>query len=118
MHVHHQPEIRDAHLREGLVAQNAGVVDEDIDAAPGRHHAFDHGRDTSLVGDRRGRCNRFSASRNDFIGNARCGCLIHIVDDDLGALSRQQQRMSSTQPATSARNDRDPRFQLHRISRH
>ena len=34
MHVDHQAEIVQRHLRERLVAQDAGVVDEDVDATP------------------------------------------------------------------------------------
>ena len=35
MHVEHEAEIGERHLGEPLVAQDAGVVDEDVDPAPG-----------------------------------------------------------------------------------
>jgi hypothetical protein len=50
--VDHQPEVVEAHLGEALVAQDAGVVDQDVDPAPARHDLIDHRGDGGLVGDR------------------------------------------------------------------
>ncbi len=113
MNIQHQAEVREAHLGEGLVAQNAGVVDENVDAAPVRHHAADHGRDRRLVGDRRGHRKRLAARRDDFIGDASCGRRIHVVYDDLRAIPRQQQRMRTAQSTARSSNDRDARLQSH-----
>jgi hypothetical protein len=53
VHVHHQPEILQRHLGEALVAQDAGVVDQDVDPAPGVHGLLHHGLHGRKVGDRR-----------------------------------------------------------------
>jgi hypothetical protein len=47
--VDHQFEVRDLHLGEGLVAQDAGVGDQDVDAAPLVHVLADHQRHAGVV---------------------------------------------------------------------
>ena len=51
MHVHHRVEVVHLHLGEALVAQDAGVGDQDVDAAPGVHRLLDHMLDAGIVGD-------------------------------------------------------------------
>ena len=55
MDVDHQPKVIEAHLCEALVAQDAGVVDEDVDAPPVRRACGYHRGDRGLVGHRRAR---------------------------------------------------------------
>ena len=51
VHVEDELEIRHLHLGEGLVAQHAGVVDEDVDAPPHLFGARNHRGDLLEIGD-------------------------------------------------------------------
>ncbi|MNE45914.1 hypothetical protein D3C80_1402290 [compost metagenome] len=63
--VHDQAEISQLHLGETLVAQDAGVVHQDVDPAPAGHDLGDHGVDRRSVGDGSGVGHGLAAGRND-----------------------------------------------------
>ena len=50
-----------------LVAQDAGVGDQDVDAAPGVHGVLDHLGDAGVVGHRRAVGDGFAAERLDLL---------------------------------------------------
>ena len=116
MHVENQPEVCDLHLGESLVAQDAGVVDEDVDAAPLFHGAAHHVGDALFVGDAAGRGHGFAAGRldlgDDLVGGFRRAArtvarAAEIVDDDLGAARGERQRMRATEAIAGAGDDGD-----------
>ena len=52
MHVNHGVPFRIGHVFEGSIAQNAGIVDQNVQAAEVVYGALDHGRCGFVVGDR------------------------------------------------------------------
>jgi hypothetical protein len=91
VHVHHQAEVVERHLGEGLVAQHARVVDEDVDAAPfadgARHHRL-HLREighVAAVGDGQ------AAGTHDLVGDRAprraFGCARHVVHHHARAMA-------------------------------
>ena len=105
MHIDYQPEILHRHLRKCLIAQQAGVVDEDIDPTPAFHGCGNHCVNLVLIGDIGADRQRLAASCGDFVGDIRRIRFIQFVDDDFGAARRQCQRMSTAQAAARAGND-------------
>jgi len=115
VHLHHQPELVERHLREGLVAQHAGVADEDVDASPiadrPRHQCL-HLReigDVAAVGD------GLPARARDLVDDTsarrtrlRSG---HIVDHHPRAVTRERQRMGTAQTGARAGDDGHAAFQ-------
>jgi hypothetical protein len=103
-----------AHLLEAGVAQDAGVVDDDVDALPRVERTLDDLRpvlDRVVVGHglaaggldlldhRVGRGRRLAAAR---VAAAQ------IVHDDLGAAGREQQGMGAAEAVAGAGDDGDP----------
>ncbi|MNS93004.1 hypothetical protein D3C72_1271550 [compost metagenome] len=113
--VHHQAEIGQIHLGERLVAQDAGVVHQDVDPAPAGHDLGDHGLDRRLVGDRGRIGHGFAAGGLDFghhslgrrgrSARAVAGAA-QIVDHHPGAARRQGQGVFAAQSAARARYNR------------
>ena len=95
------------HLGEAPVAQNACVVDEDVDTAPSSHCTGDHFADPRLIGHGSGKSDRLAAGLSDLARNLLGSAGIHVVDKDFRAQSGQHQSMGSTQPAAGAGNDRN-----------
>ena len=114
MHIHHEAEVVHAHLGKALVAQNAGVVDQHIHAAPGVDGLLHHGFHRGKVG-HRGRIGQGLAARSTnlihhLLRRACCTtAAIHstaqVIDQHLGAAGRQGQRMLTPQAATCTRDD-------------
>ncbi|MNS91423.1 hypothetical protein D3C72_1255150 [compost metagenome] len=113
--VHHQAEIGQIHLGERLVAQDAGVVHQDVDPAPAGHDLGDHGVDRRSVGDGSGVGHGLAARRRDLSndGLSRRGRFARavtgaaqVVDHHLGAPRRQGQGVFAAQAAARARHDR------------
>jgi hypothetical protein len=114
-----------AHLLERDVAEDAGVVDEDVDLAEGVDGGLDDGvavLDRVVVGDR-GAAGGLDLVDDLVGGRARLAlageAAAEIVDDDLGAARREEQRVGAPQSATGAGDDRDlaiePQFLAHRM---
>ena len=85
MHAEHEFEIRHLHLGEGLVAQHAGVVDEDVDVAPQPFGACNHLGDLFEIRDvGRVRDRRPAVSANFFhdLHGIVEGSPSDIIDDD------------------------------------
>jgi hypothetical protein len=102
-----------AHLRVGDIAEDAGVVDDDVDTAEGVEgalHDLVAVLDGVIVGDR-GAAGGLDLV-DDLVGGRRRLALAgeaaaEVVDDDLGAARRQEQRVGAAQAAAGARDDRD-----------
>ncbi len=104
------------HLRQGLVAQDAGVVDEDVGLAESVESAL---QDALAAGDggdvvvvRHGG----AAGRSNLLDDGICHVLAgpravsttpEIVDDHGGAGARQRERMLAADAAACTRHDRD-----------
>ena len=69
MHPQDEFEIRHVHLGEGLVAQDPGVVDENVDPAPVPLRALRHFGDLREVGDVRRIGDRFAAQGADLVND-------------------------------------------------
>ena len=128
MHLHHRLEIIDAHLVEEAVAQDAGIVDDAVDAPEAldglAHDAFGGGGigDAGAIGD------GLATGGADGIHHLMSGLLIlaraigaaaQIVDHDPGALGGGQQRDLAPDPAARPGDDDDFALQRtvgHRVS--
>ena len=123
MDVHDEAEIVQLHLGEGLVAQDAGVVDQDVDPAPFRHRRPDHGLDSGEIGDRGGIGHGLAAGGHDFghdgLGRGRGSARTiasapQIIDDHLCAAFGQGEGVFTPQPAAGPRHDRHAPVKSHR----
>ena len=106
MDVDHQPEIVEAHLGEALVAQDAGIVDEDVDAAPVVQRAADHRGDAASSVTDAANGDRDPACRVDLRRDGVGRLARQVVDDDPRALAREEQRVLAAEAAARARDDR------------
>ena len=70
VHVHHQLKVGDVHLGKGLVTQDAGVVDQNVDPAPGGHSLRHHGLHRGEIG-YRGAVGQSLATRSPDFGHHR-----------------------------------------------
>jgi hypothetical protein len=73
VHVEHRAEIGQRRLGETGVAQDAGIVDEDVDAAPALDHGCDHVRNLLGIGDACAMRHRLATRLPDFCGHALSG---------------------------------------------
>jgi len=108
VHVQHQAEIRQVHLGKGLVAQDACIVDQNVDTAPGVDGLLHHGLHSLIVGHRGAIGQGLAASGTNLVHHGlgrthRTAAAVHlaaqIVDQHLGAARGQQQGMFATQSA-------------------
>ena len=102
------------HVLERLVAQDAGVVDRDVELAELVHRALDHRPGGIAVGDRAVVGDRPAAGVADLLGHlvghrgagARAVARsAQVVDHDRGAFLRQEQRVRAAQTAACACNE-------------
>jgi hypothetical protein len=93
------------------VAQDTGVVDENVDAAEGVERRLDDQIGVLRLGDRQGAGDRPAAGACDLldhglrrtgIGAGALQARADVVDHDPRAFLRQQQRDASADPATGA----------------
>ena len=116
MHLDDGLEGVDAHAVEDRVAQNAGVVDHAIELAEGIDRGFDDSAGGDGLGDGFEIGNRNAAALldflRDFLGRRRTrsrtvGGDAGIVDHDLGAFRRAEQRDLAPDAAARAGDDDD-----------
>ena len=101
------------HLLERRVAEDAGVVDDDVDALPRVERALDDLRavlDRVVVGD--GLAARGLDLLDDLVGRggrlaAARVAAAEVVDDDLRAARREEQRVRAAEAVAGARDDGD-----------
>ncbi len=115
MHLDHPVPIRFARLGEGLVTQDAGIVDEDIGAAEMLDGVVEHRlpalkrRDVGAVGDRAaavGLDRVHHLLRHRGVGAGAIARTAEIVDHDGGALAREQLGVGLPQAAARAGDQR------------
>ena len=117
VHADDELEIRHLHLGEGLVTQHAGVVDEDVDAAPLLFRARRHRGHLLEIGDVSGVGHRDPAAGANLLHDPqrilRWGAAsAEIIDDDFRAARRQSQRVGASEAGACAGDDRDPAMKL------
>ena len=67
---------------------DAGIADQDVDAAPGLHDRGDSGVDLAFVCDIGGERHGARAGRLQLVGGRLGCCDVHVGDRDLGAFAR------------------------------
>src|SRR3984893_14795594 len=116
MDVEDSVEILFAHVEDHAVAQDAGVVDRDVELAEVVQRALDDALGGLEIADALEVGDRLAAEAADFLDNVLgrrtrlAGSLetaAEIVDHDLGSLPGQQQRFCAADTASSACDDRD-----------
>ena len=104
------------HVVERLVAQDAGVVDDDVDPSEGVDGRLDDGLATLGRGHAAGVGDRDAAEVVDLLGGGLGRPLAaalaadrraQVVDDDLGAARRQQERVLAAEAPAGAGDDCD-----------
>ena len=95
------------HRHEHAVAQDAGVVDEHVEAPEGVDRRAHQRLAAGPAGDVVVRRDGFAAGGADLLGRL-LGDVTEVVDDDLGALGGEEARVLATEAPAGARDDRDP----------
>ena len=116
VHLDHRLEVGELHLAEGLVAQDAGVGDQDVQPAEGVDRAFHQIGRARVIGHRAAVGDRLAARRLDLghhgVGRGRGAARAiqrraQIVDHHLGAPSGQLQRVLAAQAPARSGDDGD-----------
>ena len=112
------------HVHEHPVAQDPGVVDEDVEASEVIERLPDEPRGAGEVGDVLAVRGRLAALCLDLVDDLLRGGVVvplagergaEIVDDDLRACLGERERVCAADPSPGARDDRDlPRQIWHR----
>ena len=110
------PEIVEAHLREALVAQDAGIVDEDVDPVPQPGDDCDHRPHAGLVGHQAGMASASPPSAAISAGDQLGRFLRQVVDDHPRTLRGKVERMGAAEPAARPGDDRNTSLKPHLIT--
>jgi hypothetical protein len=105
-----------------LLSQDAGVVDQDVDAAPLFLGACDHLGHLLVFGHRPAVGDGFAAAGKNFLDDllrrvrspGAVARSTQIVDHDFGAAPSQFERIGAAQPTAGAGNDSDPVLERNR----
>ncbi len=106
--------VRPAHLVEDDVAQDAGIVDQDVDTAEGFERALHDGVGILRLGDRQRRGDGFAAGRLDRrhgvlrragVGAGAIEPGADVADHDARAFGGEQQRDAAADTAPGAGDD-------------
>ena len=116
MHAHHLVEVELGHVGDRRVAQDPGVVDQDVELAERLDRQLDDGAGAVPTGDVVVAAHRLAATRPDLGGDVgtRRGVVAGavagdaaVVDDDGDTVFGEQQRMLAAEPPPGAGHDRD-----------
>jgi hypothetical protein len=116
VHVDHGVPLGFGHVDDHTVAQDAGVVDEHVQIAERIDGLLHHALRTVPIGDVVAVDDGLATHRLDLVDDLHGGTEVaalavhvaaEVVDDDLGAFSREQQRVCAAQAARRAGDDRD-----------
>ncbi len=116
VHIDDRLPILREHVVEHLVAQNAGSIEHDMQAAERVARLLDHGEAIVELGDRPVIGDSFAAGRLDLVDQLLRRRLVkplaaaagaRVVDDNLGAVRRHQFCDLAADPAAGAGADRD-----------
>ena len=108
------------HVEDHLVAKDAGVVDDDVEAAEGVERLLHHAVSGLEVGDvvvvRDGVAAHLLDLGDDLVGGALLaagagGGATEVVDDDASALGREAKRLAAANAASGAGDDGDFAFE-------
>ncbi|MOA07808.1 hypothetical protein D3C78_1275310 [compost metagenome] len=114
MDIDHRLNVGHLHLGERLVAQDAGVVDQDVDATEGFYRLFDHGLDLLVVGHVGTVGDGRATGLADFFDHSQGGvgraagavaATAEVVDHHLGATGGQVQGVNAAQAVAGAGDD-------------
>ena len=121
VHADHRVPVLLAHVEDHPVAQDAGVVDDDVELAEGVEGALDDALGALEVGDALAVGDGLAAHLLDLVdhllGRAVVGAAgavevrAEVVDDDLGAVLGHQQRLFAADAAARAGDDRNLPFE-------
>ena len=112
--------LRLGHVGDHPVAEDARVVDEHVQLAERVDRGLDQALAALPVGAAVGVRHRLAAHRLDLLDHLLRGTRVgprpvlrtaEVVDHDLGALTREEERVLAPDPATGAGDDRDSPFQ-------
>ena len=115
MHVDHRTPQIGGHVVERLVTQDAGVVDDDVDASEGVQRGLYDRRAALGRGDRVGVGDGLATGRLDLVDDSFRGSLVaagavdgtaEVVHDDQRPTGRHQQRVLAAEASAGARDDR------------
>ena len=103
------------HLCKAFIAQDAGVVNQDMDAAPSFLRLCNHFHHLVIFGDAATVCHCFAASSLDLFDDLRrrvrragaIACTAQIIDHNLRAAPRQFERIGFAQPAARTGHNSD-----------
>jgi hypothetical protein len=116
VHLDDDVEVLGRHREHHPVAQDAGVVHEHVELAEAVDRRLDDVLGAVEVGDRVVARNRLAAARLDDVDDLVRGPLVgavardrdtEVVDDDLGAVIREQDRLAAADAVAGTRDDRD-----------
>ena len=122
MNGHNQIPILKGHFRKRLIAQDACIINEDINVTPFRDGLIDHGLDFIFLGHIGAISNGFAACgydfRHDIIRHSGPAArAIHraakVINDNFHAARGQSQSMATAQAATCPRHDCDAVFKFY-----
>jgi hypothetical protein len=111
MHFDHQAKIVQWHFGEGLVSQDASVIDKYVDTTPCLHGPGNHIGNLIHVGYVRAMCHRLAAGCLNLGSNCIrvLGVAIgsaEVIHHDFRATLGQRQCMATPKPLSRAANDR------------
>ena len=107
------------HREQHPVAQDPGVADHDVEPAEGVDGLLHEGTGGSEVADVGGVGDRLAAGSGDLVDDVvgrpgvaagAVALAAEVVDDDLGAVLGEHQRVLATDPPPPAGDDADPTF--------
>ena len=120
VHAHDAVPLLLAHVDDDAVAEDAGVVHEHVEVAERVDGLLDEPASAVPVGDVLPVDDRLAAHGADVVdrllggrgvGAATLLVAAEVVDDDLGALAREEERVLPTEPPAGAGDDGDPTVQ-------
>ncbi len=106
---------RRIHLQKGFGRRNAGIVEDAVERAEGRHGEFDHGLDLGGIGDIDLEGFGFDAKPGRLCRHSLGAGLVEIGDDQVGALGRKGEGGFFTDAAGAAGDDNDLVLQFHSL---
>ena len=119
MHVDDAVPVGLAHREHHAVTEDAGVVDQDVEATEGLDRLLDHGLGFVEVSDVGAIDDGFATHALDLfddlfgralIGAGAIGGTAQVVDDDLGSVLGQHERMLTADASTGSGDDGDAAF--------
>ena len=111
--VQHEIPVRFRHAEDQAIAGDASVVDEHIQATPALDRLSDHLLGILKLCDVRLDEDRLSTLLADHLDGFLAAGGVHIADDEVGALTREEKGYRSADAATATGNEHDLIFEAH-----